>query len=138
MVLTTKNTKLLELANACENDISHIVVDCVFRVHKTLGPGLLESTYEACLVHELKKRNIKFGTQKTLPVLYDDIRIDAGYRVDILIEDQLIVELKSVEKIIPLYQAQLMTYLKLSKIKTGLLINFNSKLIKDGIRRISV
>lgn len=119
-------------------DISGIVVDCTFKVHTQLGPGLLESTYEKCLEHEIKKMGLSIECQKILPVIYDGIKIDAGYRIDLLVQDNLIIELKAVEKIIPLYRAQLMTYLKLSNIKTGLLINFNSKLIKNGIQRISI
>lgn len=121
-----------------ENDISKIVVDCAFKVHKTLGPGLLESTYEACLFHEILKRELFAEQQKTLPVSYGELQIECGYRIDIIVEKSLILELKCVEKILPVHQAQLMTYLKLSKIKTGLLINFNVPLIKDGIKRISL
>jgi len=124
--------------NNIENDLSTIAVDCIFKVHKALGPGLLESTYEKCLLHEFDKRGLTVEAQKTLPVIYDDIKIDAGYRIDLLLEDELIIEVKAVEKMIPLYQAQLMTYLKLANIKTGLLVNFNNKLIKDCIRRISI
>lgn len=113
-------------------------MDCAFTVHKALGCGLLESAYEGCLAYELTKRGIQFEKQKNLPVYYDQIKIDMGYRLDFLIEDSLIVELKSVEKLAPIHEAQLMTYLKLSRIKTGLLINFNTKLIKDGIKRISL
>ena len=121
-----------------ETDVSKIVVDCIFKVHTSLGPGLLESTYEACLIHEIKKRNLHIENQKLLPVLYDGLKIDAGYRLDIIVENELIIELKSVEKMIPLYQAQLMTYLKLADVRTGLLVNFNVPLIKDGIKRISI
>jgi GxxExxY protein len=121
-----------------ESDISRIVVDAAFKVHTTLGPGLLESAYEACLFHELLKRGLNVKRQVTLPVQYDDLHIDAGYRLDLIVEDCLIIELKSVEKLLPIRQAQMLTYLKLSNIKTGLLINFNVKLIKDGIKRLSL
>ncbi len=120
-----------------ETDISKIIVDCAFKVHTTLGSGLLESAYEACLTHEFLKRKLVFEQQKILPVQYDNIQIDTGYRLDFIVEGQIIIELKSVEKIIPIHEAQILTYLKLSGIKTGLLINFNTKLIKDGIRRFS-
>lgn len=121
-----------------ESDVSRKAVDCIFKVHKALGPGLLESSYEACLFHELQKRKLIVEQQKILPVEYDGIHVEAGYRLDLFVEEELIIELKSVEKMIPLYQAQLITYLKLSKIKTGLLVNFNVPLIKDGIKRLSV
>ncbi len=121
-----------------EADLSKIIVDCVFVVHKALGPGLLESAYEHCLIHELKKRRLSVESQKVLPVLYGSVQVEAGYKIDLLIENDFIVELKAVERMIPLYQAQIITYLKLSKVKTGLLVNFNVSLIKDGIKRISV
>ncbi|MCK6418651.1 MAG: GxxExxY protein [Alphaproteobacteria bacterium] len=126
------------LTKETESDISKIVVDAAFKVHQTLGPGLLENTYEGCMNHELKKRGLDIQTQTTLPVIYDGVRIEQGYRLDIVVENELIVELKTVEKIIPLYAAQLLTYLKLSKLRTGLLINFNVPLIKDGIKRYSL
>jgi GxxExxY protein len=106
------------------------------KVHTALGPGLLESTYEACLVHELKKAGLKVLSQVALPVNYDGETIELGYRIDLLVEDVIIVELKSVDKIIPLHQAQLMSYLKLSGNRLGLLINFNVLHLKDGIKRI--
>ena len=112
------------------------VVNAVFRVHSTLGPGLLESIYEACLCHELKQHGILFQTQVALPVTYDGVRLDAGLRLDLLVSDQVIVELKAVERMLPLYDAQLLTYLKLTGLRLGLLINFNVPLIQDGIRRI--
>ncbi|MEZ5813282.1 MAG: GxxExxY protein [Alphaproteobacteria bacterium] len=121
-----------------EPDVSKIIVDCIFKVHKALGPGLLENAYEACLEHEIRKRNLGVERQKTLPVSYDGVKVEAGYKLDLLIEESFIVELKAVEKMNSLYQAQLITYLKLSNIKTGLLVNFNRPLIKDGIKRISV
>lgn len=128
----------LPLKKDSENDLSRILVDCIFKVHQNLGPGLLESKYEACLFHEIQKRNLLVEKQKCLSVIYDGLKIDAGYRIDLLIENDFIIEVKSVEKLIPLYQAQLITYLKLAQIKTGLLVNFNVPLIKNGIKRISV
>lgn len=119
-----------------ENKISKAIVDCSFRVHKTLGPGLLENIYEHCLEHELKKQNLNVERQKAQSVNYDGLFFDLGYRLDLLVEDKIIVELKAVEKILPVHKAQMMTYLKLSQKNIGLLINFNVSLIKDGIQRI--
>jgi GxxExxY protein len=118
------------------NEISGKIIDLAMKVHTALGPGLLENTYEACLIHELKKAGLKVISQVALPVNYDGETIELGYRIDLLVEDVIIVELKSVEKIIPLYQAQLMSYLKLSGCRLGLLINFNVLHLKDGIKRI--
>ena len=106
-------------------------------VHSELGPGLLESTYEACLVHELNSRNIKSQNQLTLPVIYKQAQIDTGYRIDLLVEGKVIIELKAVEKLLAIHEAQLLTYLKLSNKKIGLLINFNSLRLKHGIKRIA-
>jgi GxxExxY protein len=119
-----------------EDRLSQIVVNCALKVHRELGPGLLESTYEVCLAHELRKAGLKIETQKALPVVYDGILLDAGYRIDILVEGILILELKSVEALSDLHLAQILTYLKLSKCKLGLLMNFNVKYIKNGINRV--
>ena len=116
--------------------VAKAVVDSAFKVHATLGPGLLESVYEACLCHELSQREIAFKTQVSLPVIYDGLKLDAGLRLDLLVAECLIVELKAAEKLIPLFEAQLQTYLKLTGLRLGLLINFNVPTIKDGIRRI--
>lgn len=116
--------------------IARHVVDAAFAVHKNLGPGLLESVYEVCLCHELSKRGIPFRNQIALPVVYDGVRLDAGLRLDVLAAESVIVELKAVEKHNPLFEAQLLTYLKLTGHRVGLLINFNVPLIKDGIKRI--
>jgi GxxExxY protein len=105
------------------------------RVHRRLGPGLLESVYEKCLCHELTRAGIPFRRQVPLPVSYDDVTIDCGYVADIIVDNQVILELKSVERIQPLYQAQLLTYLRLSACRIGLLINFNTVSLTDGIRR---
>jgi GxxExxY protein len=113
------------------------IVDSAFKIHKELGPGLLESAYDACLEHELKKRGYTVERQKEQPVHYDGIIINVGYRLDLLINDLVIVELKAVSELLPIHQAQLTTYLKLSKKSLGLLINFNVPLIKNGIRRIA-
>lgn len=118
------------------NQVSGAIVSAAMRVHSALGPGLLESAYEACLVYELRKSGMKVESQKTLPVIYDGVRIDVGYRIDLLVEDTVIVELKAVEQILPIHQAQLLSYLKLSGKKIGLLINFNVLHLRDGIKRV--
>lgn len=120
------------------NRIAREIVDAAFKVHKTLGPGLLESAYEACMAHELSLRNLDFRTQVVLPVVYEGVKLDAGFRLDMLVEERVIVEMKAVEKIIPLHEAQLLTYLRLSGLRLGLLINFNVLLIKDGIKRMVI
>jgi len=117
------------------NRLTQEVVDCIYTVHKNLGPGLLESIYETCLCYELEKRNIAFERQKTLPISYKDVTFEAGLRLDILIEKQLIIELKSVEKILPVHEAQIISYLKLANKDIGFLVNFNVELIKQGIKR---
>ena len=119
------------------NEITGTVVDAAMTVHSELGPGLLESTYEACLLHELKSRNIHIQNQLTLPIIYKQARIDTGYRIDLLVEDKVIIELKVVDKLLPIHEAQLLTYLKLSNKKVGLLINFNTLRLKHGIKRIA-
>ena len=117
------------------NDISSQILDAAIKVQRELGPGLLESIYEVCLAYELRKRGLRVHTQVSLPVVYDGMRIDAGYRVDLLVEDQVIIELKAVEKVLPLREAQLLTYLKLADKRLGLLINFNVTRLKDGFKR---
>ncbi|NJD51404.1 MAG: GxxExxY protein [Candidatus Methanoperedens sp.] len=117
------------------NEISEKIIGAAIQVHRTLGPGLLESTYEACLKYELEKRGLKVLSQVGLPVIYDGIKIDLGYRLDLLIEDAVIIELKAVTTVTPLHEAQLLSYLKLSGKHLGLLINFNVTLLKDGITR---
>ena len=118
------------------NDLSYQVIGCVYRVHKELGPGLLESTYEVCLEHELLKAGLNTLRQVALPVVYDNIKLDAGYRIDLLVEDKIILELKAVDEVAPIHKAQLMTYLKLSGLKLGLLLNFKVMDMKKGITRI--
>ena len=117
------------------DELSNSVIGCALEVHRELGPGLLESTYEQCFAHELKLKDIRFKLQHPLPVDYKGLRLDCGYRIDMFIEDVLIIELKSVETIKGIHEAQLPTYMKLAKIKTGLLINFNVRRLKDGVRR---
>jgi GxxExxY protein len=111
------------------------VIGAAIEVHKQLGPGLLESTYEECLCHELHLRGIQFQRQLDLPVLYKGLKLDCGYRLDLLVEDTVVVELKALEQILPVHEAQLLTYLRLAQKSVGLLINFNVPLLKDGIRR---
>lgn len=111
-------------------------IDAAFAVHRALGPGLLESVYEACLCHELAKRGVPFRHQVVLPIIYDGVTLDAGLRLDFLVGEAVVVELKAVEKHNPLFEAQLLTYLKLARHRLGLLINFNMPLLKDGIKRI--
>ena len=117
------------------DELSNKVIGLAIDVHRELGPGLLESTYQQCLSYELSKNNIKFELEKELPVKYKDVVINCGYRIDLLIENKLILELKCVEKLVPIHEAQILTYMKLAKIKTGLLINFNVQMLKNGIKR---
>jgi GxxExxY protein len=119
-----------------ENEISNIIIGSAIEVHRELGPGLLESSYEACLIHELKNEGLKVVHQEALPVVYKGIKLNAGYRIDLLVEDNVIVEIKSVEALADIHTAQLLTYLKLKELKLGLLINFNTVLLKKGIKRV--
>ena len=118
------------------NNITKAVIGAAIAVHRELGPGLLESTYEACLSYELTHRNVRFERQVPLPVKYREVRVDCGYRLDFLIDDQVIVEIKSVEKLIPVHSAQVITYLKLKGCRVGLLMNFNVTALRRGIRRL--
>ena len=119
-----------------ENEISRIIVDVAYKIHIKLGPGLLESVYEAIMCHELIKRGLKVERQKPIPVIWDEIYLDIGFRSDLVVENKVIVELKSVETLSKVHSKQILTYLKITKIKLGLLINFNEALIRDGIYRI--
>ncbi|MDX2188375.1 MAG: GxxExxY protein [Bacteroidota bacterium] len=118
-----------------ENDITSKIIGCAIEVHRELGPGLLESAYEECLYYELKSNGILVSKQVPMPLIYKDIRMDCGYRIDLLVENKIIVEIKAVELVAEITKAQLMTYLKLANLKVGLIINFNVKLLKDGIIR---
>ncbi len=120
------------------NNVARTVVDAAYRVHSTLGPGLLERVYEVCLAHELRKRGLTVETQVDLPVIYDGVRLDAGMRIDMIVAGNLLVELKAVETMHPVHKAQLLTYLKLTGHRLGLLINFNVPLIRDGIERLAL
>lgn len=119
-----------------ENEISFIIVNSCFEIHTKLGPGLLESVYEEILFHELIDKGLKVERQKALPVIWKDVKMNLGYRTDLIVENKVIVEIKSVEEIHPVHPKQVLTYLKLTGLKLGLLINFNSPLIKTGITRI--
>ena len=119
-----------------ENEISEKIIGAAIEVHRILGPGLLESVYEVAFAHELRKLNLNIETQKAIPIEYDDIRFTEGFRADIIVEGKLIIELKSIEEISKVHKKQLLTYLRLSNIKLGLLINFGTTLIKNGIFRI--
>ena len=119
-----------------ENSIATLVVDAAFKIHKTLGPGLLESVYEATLDYELKKRGLRVAQQVALPVYYDEVKLQVGFRIDLLVNDKVIIEIKSVEALAPIHRKQLETYLRLMDLRLGLLINFNVGLIKHGIQRV--
>jgi GxxExxY protein len=118
------------------NEITETIIGAAISVHKELGPGLLESTYEICLAYELTGKGLKFERQKGLPVKYRGVHLDCGYRIDLLVENKVVVEVKAVEKLELIHEAQLLSYLKLSKCKVGLLINFNVEVLRKGIRRL--
>lgn len=120
-----------------ENEIARQIVDAAYKIHTSLGPGLLESAYEAVLAHELRQRGLSYQQQQPIHLYYDGIVVETSYRADLIVEDKVIVELKSVEKIDPLHKKQLLTYLKVANKRLGLLINFGAPLIKDGITRIA-
>lgn len=142
MIINHQGTKTPRIRQDFASILSEIdrvakgVVDGAFKVHSALGPGLLESVYEACLAHELRKRGVNIQTQVAFPIVYDDVRLDAGLRIDLVVENQLIVKIKAVETMQPVFEAQLLTYLKLTRNRLGFLINFNVPKIKDGIKRI--
>lgn len=118
------------------NKITHEILESAFKVHTALGPGLLESAYRTCLVYELRKKGLKVEEEKALPLIYEEVKLDCGYRIDILVEGSIVVELKTVEAFTDVHMAQVLTYLKLSKNHVGLLINFYTKSLKDGIKRL--
>jgi GxxExxY protein len=119
-----------------ENELSRAILDAAFKVHTALGPGLLESAYEACLAYELRNEGLTVLTQVPLPLIYKEVRLDAGYRLDLLVEDMVVVEIKAVDALAAIHQAQVISYLRLSGKKLGILINFNSLHLRDGIRRV--
>jgi GxxExxY protein len=118
------------------NRITEAIIGAAIQVHREIGPGMLESAYETCLVYELKDRGYKIEQQKSVPLVYRDVNLDCGYRMDLLVQDLVIVEIKSIDQLLPIHRAQLLSYLKISGLKVGLLINFNVKLLKFGIERI--
>jgi GxxExxY protein len=120
------------------NDITHEILDSAYKIHSKLGPGLLESAYQACLVYELRKKGLKVEVEKPLPLIYEEVKLECGYRIDIFVEDQVVVELKTVEAFTDVHTAQVLTYLRLSESKVGLLINFYVKSLKDGIKRLII
>ena|SRR5688572_20720688 len=120
---------------AATEQIARSIVDAALAVHRTLGPGLLETAYELCLVHEFERRGHTVAQQVLLPVIYDSVKLDAGYRIDLMVDDKVVVEVKAVDALIPIHEAQLLTYLRLSGRRLGLLINFNVQLMKHGIKR---
>ena len=117
------------------NGITEAIIGAAIQVHRVLGPGLLESAYEACLAFELKKRGLRVEQQKPLPLVYEQVKLDCGYRIDLLVEGAVVVEVKSIDAVAPIHEAQVISYLKLSGCRVGLLINFNVLQLKDGIRR---
>jgi len=119
-----------------ENEIAKEIVDAAYKIHTTLGPGLLESVYEVALVYELEQRGLSVARQQPIPIVYESVTFDEGFRADLVVENKVIVELKSVEQIAPVHNKQLLTYLRLTDMHLGLLINFGTALIKDGIKRI--
>ena len=118
------------------NEITGKIIEFSIKVHKSLGPGMLEGAYEICLTHELVKHGFKVERQKKLPIVYDGIRLDAGYRLDLLVNDAVIVEVKAVQRIHPIHEAQLLSYLRMTDRKLGVVINFNMKMLRDGVKRV--
>jgi GxxExxY protein len=121
-----------------DNELTHGIIGAAIEVHRCLGPGLLESCYEECLARELQLGNMAFERQKPLPVVYKDVKLECGYRIDLLVDGRIVVELKAIEAIAPVHEAIVLTYLRLSGCKIGLLINFNVAVLKDGIRRFKL
>ena len=132
-------TEINECIDREETDsLTGIIIEAAIDVHRALGPGLLESAYTACLIYELRLRGLKVEHEKPLPILYKDVTLDCGYRLDVVVENQVIIEVKSVSNIASIHKAQLLSYLKISSYKRGLLLNFNVKMMKDGIRRMRI
>jgi GxxExxY protein len=119
-----------------DNELTHEILGCAIEVHQQLGPGLLESTHETCLIHELESQGLRVSAQHPLPLTYKGIKLEAGYRLDLLVQDRIVVELKAVDRLAPIHEAILLTYLRLSRRRVGLLINFNVPVLKDGVRRM--
>jgi len=119
-----------------ENEISNVILGVAIELHKSLGPGLLESAYENALVYDLMKKGRDVKQQVAMPFIYKEVKLDVGYRIDLIVENKVLIEVKSIEDLAPVHYSQVLTYLRLSKLKLGLLMNFNTKLLKDGIHRI--
>ena len=119
-----------------ENEISGIIIDCAIKIHKTLGPGLLESVYQAALAYELRKRGLEVSVEQPIPVVYEEVKLEVGFRADLIVEKKVVIEVKSIEAIAPVHSKKLLTYLRLAGKKLGLLLNFNVVLMKDGIKRV--
>ena len=119
-----------------DNEITQEISGAAIEAHKLLGPGLLESAYESCACEELRLRGLRFERQRPLPITYKDLLVDCGYRLDIIVEGRILVELKAIERVLPIHRAQLVTYLKLSQLPVGLLVNFNVRVLKDGLQRL--
>jgi GxxExxY protein len=124
------------MKNLTENELARDIVDAAFHIHQDIGPGLLESVYEVILAHELEKRDLRVVRQQPVPITYDGIRFDEGFRADLIVGEKVIIELKSVEQVAPVHKKQLLTYLRLADKRLGLLINFGAAMIKDGIHRV--
>lgn len=119
-----------------ENEISSKIIGCAIDIHKSLGPGLLESAYQECLFYKLKKEGLRVEKEKAMPLIYEEVHLDCGYRIDLLVENKVVIELKSVEALTDVHMAQTLTYMKLGEYKLGLLMNFNVNLLKHGIKRV--
>jgi GxxExxY protein len=119
-----------------ENELSNIIIRCAIKVHNALGPGLLESAYQECLYYVLQKEDLNVSKQKAMPLIFEDVKLECGYRIDLLVENKVVIEIKSVEALNEIHMAQILTYLKLGNFKLGLLINFNTILLKNGIKRV--
>jgi len=128
--------EIVETTEWESDPLTHSIIVAAIEVHRRLGPGFLESAYEACLLYELRLRGVKAKAQQPLPLYYKDVMLECGYRLDLIVEDKVIVEIKSVRELAPIHEAQLLSYLKMSDCRRGLLINFNVKMLKDGIKRL--
>ena len=137
-VSSVLNSYRIAVPSMTDNDITHEIIGAAIEVHKRLGPGLLESAYEECFAHELHLRNLRVDRQVGVPIVYKETKLDCGYRIDLLVEGRIVVELKSVESLAPIHEAIILTYLRLSGHKIGLLINFNVAILKGGVRRFIV
>lgn len=136
IIFIRKYALKIQITNMTENEISTIIIGLAIQVHKALGPGLLENAYQECLYYKIKQRGLLVEKEKPMPVIFEEVKLDCGYRIDLLVENKFIVEIKSVESLTTIHLAQTLTYLKLGNYKLGLLINFNEILLKNGVRRV--